>query len=711
MKKIKENQGKTGLLSVQLGAKALETNQKLIQDQYQGVFRMFQGARISSRISFVIFVFFLFWLGLVLRSAYLQILPNKKLSDLKHQLFQRTVTLKPRRGSIYDRYGRELAISIPSQSLFADPQRMTEPYYAAKKISKLLSLPHKKLLKKFLNKKRRFVWVKRHLSEKEVRKIKSWNLKGIHFIKEKKRFYTNQKSLSQVLGFTGMEGQGLEGIEKQYNDILKGESQKVLIQRDARGRPLFMDFSPFITRVSGFDIYLTIDSDLQFYLEKGLKEVIQESKAESAIALILSADTSEVLAMANVPNFNPNYPLKTKKTVLRNRAVTDIFEPGSTLKTFTVISALKKGKELFKTYSSHSGQLEIGKSVITEADTKKRFKAFLNMSEILTLSSNIGAAEIALDIGSKSLRKTLLQFGFGAKTGIDFPGEAKGLLRPLPWRPIETATIGFGHGFAGTALQIANAYVAIANGGILKKPFLVKQIRNPYTGEEKAFSDKTLRRVLTPEEARTLTLMLISATEEGGTGFKASVPGYFVAGKTGTAQKVDLENKGYKEGEYITSFAGFIPAHKPKFVIYLMVDGTKNNFYASSLVAPLFSQIASYSVRKSGLSPSFLTEENILLASEGLKQTASQKVKRQDLQQSERQKIKGDGIGSVVKRHIAFVDDSIPDLKGLSLREVLSTTQGLDFKFSIRGYGKLVRTIPLAGEPIPENKNITLIFD
>ena len=573
---------------------------------------IFKGQILRSRISFVIFVFFLFWLGLILRSAYLQILPNQKLSGLKHQLFERTVTLKPRRGSIYDRHGRELAISIPSQSLFADPQRMTEPYYVAKKLSKLLSISNKKLLKKLLNKKRRFVWIKRHLSEEEFQEIKSWKMKGIHFIKEKKRFYTNKETLSQVLGFTGVEGQGLEGIEKQYEKVLRGESEKVLIQRDARGRPLFTDFSAFITKVSGFDVYLTIDINLQFYLEKELKAAIQKSEAESAIALVLSAETSEILAMANIPNFNPNDPIQVEKSLIRNRAVTDIFEPGSTLKTFTLISALKQGRDLFKSYPTHKGRLEIGESIITEADTEKKFKAFLNMSEILSLSSNIGAAEVALDIGSKNLRKSLLHFGFGEKTGIDFPGEARGLLRSLPWRSIEIATISFGHGVAITALQIANAYAAIANGGFLRKPFLVKQIRNPYTGEEKTFTSQTLRRVLTSEEARTLTLMLISATEEGGTGFKASVPGYFVAGKTGTAQKVDLKNKGYKKGEYITSFAGFIPAQKPKFVIYLMVDGTKSNFYASSLAAPLFSQIASYSVRQAGLSPTVLKEINLV---------------------------------------------------------------------------------------------------
>ena len=519
----------------------------------------------------------------------------------------------------------------------------------------------------------------------EFQEIKSWKLEGLHFIKESKRFYTNENSLSQVLGFTGIDGQGLEGIEKQYDEILKGESQKILIQRDAKGRPLFMNFSPVISKVSGFDVYLTIDSDLQFYLEKGLEQAITKSQAESAVAVILSAKDSEVLAMANIPNYNSNIPNKEQPSYRRNRAVTDIFEPGSTLKTFTLISALKKGISLTHLYPSHGGHLKIGQSVIKEADPKKKFKAFLNMSEILALSSNVGAASIALDVGPENLRKTLLNFGFGKKTGIDFPGETHGLLRPLPWRPVETATISFGHGIASTALQVVNAYASIANGGLLKKPLLVKQIRNPYTGEEKYFHSQTLRRNLTTEEARTLSLILISTTEELGTGVKAAVPGYFVAGKTGTAQKVDLEKKGYKKGEYISSFAGFIPAHNPEFVIYLAIDGAKDNFYASSLVAPLFAQVASYSVRSMGLSPTLLAKDSMISPHKDKKKTAG--------------------------RQIAFVDNRIPELKGLTLREVLVKTQETGLQLKIYGSGRLIRSNPIAGESLPQNKKITLIFN
>ena len=678
---------------------------------------MFKSRIIRQRILFVTFVFSVLWGILFLRSAWLQLLPNPKLSKLQNKLFERTVTLKPRRGNIYDRHNKELAVSLSSQSLFADPKRMTEPYYTAKKLARLFKKSRKLYLKKFLNKNRRFVWIKRHLTKSELQQIKSWNLDGLYFLKESKRFYTNENSLSQVLGFTGVEGQGLEGIEKQYEDTLKGESQKVLIQRDARGRPLFRDFSPFISKVSGYDVHLTIDIDLQFYLENALKQVIGESQAESAIGLILSAETSEVLAMANVPVYNSNQARSFPVGKRRNRAVTDIFEPGSTLKTFTIISALQNGIGLAKKYSSQEGRLEIGSNVITEADPKKKFKAFLNLSEILAFSSNVGTGSLALDIGDKNLRKTLKTFGFGRKTGIDFPGEAKGLLRDLPWREIETATISFGHGIAGTALQVVNAYTAIANGGWLKQPLLVKKIRNPYTGEEKLFKAKKLKRILTENLARTLSLMLISVTEEHGTGVLANVPGYFTAGKTGTAQKVDLKNKGYKKGEYISSFAGFIPAHKPKFVIYLMIDGAKDNFYASSLVAPLFSKLASFSVRQAGLLPTVLREENMILASEeellpetqekNIKETKkSEKVSNIKKQQIMSRNITAKEDKTVTKQDVFFM----PQLKGLSVRQALKELSHQDLKLKIRGSGRLLKSVPEEGQVLDKKEPIILIF-
>ena len=696
---------------------------------------VFRSQVMKSRISFVIFFFVLLWLSLFVRSAYLQLIPHKQLSELQKKLFDRTVALKPRRGSIYDSQNKELAISIPSQSLFADPSQMAEPYYVAKKLSQLFKLSKKNYLKKLLNKKRRFIWIKRHLSEKEVQEVKSWNLKGLHFLKENKRFYTNGASLSQVLGFTGSDGQGLEGIEKQYNEVLKGEPQKILIQRDARGRPLFMDFSPFITKVSGYDVHLTIDSDLQFYLEKTIQKGIEKSQAESGIGVLLSAQNSEILAMANLPGYNPNAVNLSPSDKRRNRAVTDIFEPGSTMKPFTLISALKKGISPAKLYSTGGGELKIGSHTIREAEKKKDRKDFLNMSEILSLSSNVGISSIALEAGSKNLRRNLVNFGFGQKTGIDFPGEAKGVLRELPWREIETATISFGHGIAATALQIANAYASVANGGYLKQPSLVKKIKNPYTGEEKVFKTQPIRKVLSEKQAQSLSLMLTNVTEtKDGTGVLAKVPGYLTAGKTGTAQKVDLENKGYKKGEYISSFVGFIPAHKPEFVIYIMIDGAKNNFYASSLTAPLFSEVASYVVRQAGLSPSILKKENIIeerLIAGGSSSktfTANQPTQKEIRKEKSRlqsfisNKLKGyfkSHQNTVNKKEVLSQSDNLdlvkdfilmPDLKGLSLKESLQELRGYNLKVKIKGSGYLIESQPSKGELLSKNQKITLSF-
>ena len=644
---------------------------------------------MGNRIVFVIFCLTAAFLLLIGRSASLQLFPQQKLTDLKERQFEKTVKVTPRRGVIYDRNGEQLAVSVPSQSLFVDPYKIDKPYYAAKKISKVLNIPKKTLLKKFLNKKRRFVWVKRHLTDKEYKQVKAKKFKGFHFIKESKRFYTMGNSMSQVLGFTNIDGKGLEGIEKTYDKFLRGEEQRVVVKRDAIGRPLFSDFTPFVSQVSGFDIYLTIDSSLQFYFEKELQKAMEVSNAKSAMGLVMSVDTSEILAMVNLPNYNPNKPLQLKnKNHRRNRTVTDVFEPGSTLKTFTTVAAIQSGISPSKKYPTHNGKLQIGKKIITEAETDKKFKPFLSLPEILAYSSNIGAALLSFDVGQKKVRKTLDRFGFGEETGIDFIGESSGKLRSLPWRDIELATISYGHGVSATAIQMARAYTAIANGGFLKTPRLVKQIHNSYNGEERFFKNKDKgKSILTNHESQIMTLMLASVTDEGGTGEKAVVPGYLTAGKTGTAKKIDFEKGGYKESEYISSFAGFIPANKPEYVIYVVIDGATNNFYASLLAAPVFSKVASYNLRKNGVPPTFLKEENLILAEKDSKKDDK------------------------VERKIASFKNTVPNLKGLSLRELLTQVEDKDIKLKIYGSNRVIRTVPFAGEALPQNKTITVILN
>ena len=645
---------------------------------------------MKNRIVFTGAVLAALWLCLFFRAVDLQLLPHERLSRLKERIFETTVKINPRRGIIYDRKGRELALSIPSQSLFADPKTIKHPYYAAKKLSLLFNRPKKSFLKKLLSKKKRFVWLARHLTGKQIKAVQSWRLEGLHFIRETQRFYTGGGSLSQVIGFTGVDGQGLEGIEKRYDTALKGVEQRLLVKRDARGRPLFATFTPAIHRMSGSDVYLTIDRDIQFYMEKELIRAVKKSSAGSAMGVVMDVDTAEILAMVNVPNYNPGRPLSGDPGTRRNRVVTDIYEPGSTLKTFTMASAIENGRPPSRRYPTHGGLLRLEGEVIREADPKKRFNPFLSLSEILAFSSNIGSAETALDVGAKKLRKTLWNFGFGQKTGIAFPGEARGILRPLPWRPIETATVSFGHGIAATALQTANAYSALAGDGILKTPLLVRKIQNPYTGEETHFKTAGMKRAVSEKSARLLTLMLTGVIEKSATGSRAAVPGYLTAGKTGTAQKVNLKTGGYKTGEYISSFAGFIPAHKPKFVIYVVIDGAKDNFYASNLAAPIFSEVASYTVRKAGLTPVLLSEKDFIPLKP---ETAPNRAP------------------AFRKKAISFVEGKTPDLKGLSLREALSKTRPAGIQLKLYGSRKVIRTIPFAGEPLPKDRKITVILN
>lgn len=634
------------------------------------------------RIQFLFFLTFLFSAFLLMRGAQLQLFPESRLISTKKSLFEKVVTIKSRRGTIYDRYGRELALSISSHSLFADPSLIQNPNQVAQKLSSLLKLPRNQILKKIRNKKRRFVWMKRHISEKEKSAIDAWNIYGLGLIEEPKRIYPNGGLLAQVLGFTGVDGQGLEGLELHYDSLLRGQEQKIITSKDARGRPLFIDGGIRVDQSKGSDIYLTIDSDLQFVLERELSRALEKFEAESALGIILNAQSSEILALAQLPQFNPNHPFKFKSRLYRNRIVTDSFEPGSTFKTFVIATALKEGLAPHTQFYGEKGSFKIGNHTITEAETKKKFED-MNLSEILAVSSNVGSAKLALNLKDEALYSSLKEFGFGEKLGVEFPLEGKGILKAPPWRDIETATIGFGHGVSATSLQMVAAYTSIANGGWLKKPYILKSVVN-VSGQETVTSlkDQVIRKVLTPEQTQTLTLMLTQATSEKGTGYPARIQGYLTAGKTGTAQKPNLESGGYIPGEYLSSFIGFVPSDQPQFVISILMNSPKKYFYGSTVAAPVFSAVGNYVVRRFGIPPSYIEEPNIL--------------KKQETPQP------------ILSQTQSSSSEKTPEFTGLSLREALKKAKNLNIKVLIKGSGQVRSSFPHAGETLPQNRVVTL---
>lgn len=673
------------------------------------------------------------WGLLIVRAAALQVWPNRRLSALQARQFQTVITLSNRRGVIVDRNGHELAMSTTAYSIYADPKLIEGKKPAAKKISAILGESASSIYAKIKNPQKRFIWLERLTDKEHADKIKNLEIKGIQVVEEYKRVYPNEALLSQTLGFVGTEGQGLEGIELAYNQELQGDKRKVVVRRDARGRPLIVDGMMFAENPDGAEIKLTVDSDLQHEVESEIQNAITEYDADSAMAIVLDAKTSAILAMSSAPTFDSNVGSKAAQNVRKNRTLTDAFEPGSTLKTFVVAGALHdKVLQPNTRYNTENGRFQVGDRIIKEAEAHEKWSS-LTASEILAFSSNVGAAKIAFDMGGDRLAKTLSEFGFGQKTGIDLPGDAKGIIKPMPWTPISLATISFGQGIAVTALQMANAYAAVANGGILNTPYIVQSIRDSETGETKEFTTKQIRRVLTTEESASMRMMLAGVTSMGSGG-NAKVDGFMVGGKTGTAQKVDPNGRGYMKGAYISSFAGFIPATEPKFVVYVVVDHPrKNSYYGAQVTAPIFSRLASYAARRAGLPPVILSEKNLVDQNMMQKMTAgsnakvSKKLAKSFKNGKSRLPAQAKNLknpvtpdsdvltpSDVVTNSTAAVPepvlDSVPELKDLTLREVYRRVGGQDLQVQIKGQGVVSEVIPAAGSPIPSSRKIWVIL-
>jgi cell division protein FtsI (penicillin-binding protein 3) len=648
---------------------------------------------MRSRIVLLLIALTVFWSLIVGRAAYLQLLPNERLKALQKRQFETTVTLNARRGDVIDRNGNELAVSMTTYSLFADPKILEEPKKVARMLSKELKLPLKQVEDKLKGRQRRFVWIQRRLGKEMRDHLAEMKIRGLGFVEETERIYPNDRLLSHVLGFVGGDSQGLEGLELRYNEHLQAARKKVSLRRDARGRPLIVNGQVFSQAPDGSDIQLTIDRELQFVLEQELSQAVREHEADSAVGVVLDAQTSEILAMASAPSFDPNRAADFPHDRKRNRAITDSFEPGSTMKTFVIAGALSQGiLEPNTKWDVEGGRYKIGNRVIRESDSKNKW-SHLTTAQILAYSSNIGTTKVAFKMGQEKVLETLKAFGFGEKTGVDLPGEARGIMHGLPWKDHLMANISFGHGMTATALQVANAYAVIANGGYLKQPFVVKTIRDHETGEVLDIKPKTIRRVLVDDHVAKMRIMLAGTTTGEGTGLNARVAGYPVAGKTGTAQKVNPNGRGYLPGGYISSFGGFLPANDPRFVIYVAVDHPRKGYYGSAVAAPVFSRVARFAVRRSGLAPVLISQENMI--------PSAKKSAHLDHPASET------GASGTLSRPIGSV---VPDLAGLTLREVLGRVTGTGIKVKVTGQGFVTHTLPAAGTELAEARELTVFL-
>ncbi len=544
-------------------------------------------------------VFFSLWLVAIgTKVIYLQVFQGDLLSKKASDQYEASIQAEGKRGVIYDRNHREMAVSIDATSIAANPARLSDVGRTSTVLAKALQIDRKALIKK-LSLKRSFVWVQRLVSPKESAAVSALQISGIDFLAEHQRFYPNRTLAAQVLGFTGIDGNGLEGIEYRYNEELRGNPESRTILKDALGRG-FASEEETTGGTDGHDLVLTIDRTVQFLAEQAIKKAVDTFAAKSGMAVVLDPETGAVLGMAHYPFFNPNVYGEFEQWKWRNRAITDPFEPGSTMKIFTAAAALEKGGITSNSiFFCENGSYRVGGHTIH--DTHEN--GWLSLQQIVKYSSNIGAAKVLEKIGPEVLYTTLLDFGFGEKTGIDCPGETNGCLAPYrQWQGVDASTIAFGQGLSVSAIQLAAAVNAIANHGVLMQPYVVQSVTDAAGNEIVHFGPHVVRRAVSAETARTVTKIMETVTTEGGTGENAAIEGYSVAGKTGTAQEAD-DKGGYARGLYVSSFAGFVPAENPRATIVVIVTEPQKDHYGGTVAGPAFREIAEGILQYLGVQP------------------------------------------------------------------------------------------------------------
>lgn len=551
------------------------------------------------RILAVLLVLLLGYVLVAGRLLYLQVYKRAELASRAERQQERLVKLKAKRGTIFDRMGRELAISLEVDSVYGVPSKIEDPRRTARRLSPILQESPRELERK-LSRGNHFVWLSRKIEPGRARKVKDLNSKEIGLLSESRRFYPKKSLAGPVLGFTGMDNEGLEGIERAYDKALRGVNGWVVAEKDAIGRTVFPGGPGFQYKLpqTGHDLILTIDEVIQHIAEKELDAMLPKARAKGGFCIVMNPRTGEVLALAvrsggRFRPFNPNEPGYYRPEEWRNRCVTDTFEPGSIFKPFLAAAAVEeRAAHPMERFDCSAGKIQVADRVISDAHKN----GVLTFTDVIAESSNVGTIKIALRLGKERFSRYITGFGFGRKTGIDIPGEIAGLVKDYRlWSGVSIASIAIGQEIGVTPIQVASAYCALANGGTLMKPYIVSEIIDQEGKESRKFEPQVQGRVVSAETCAKVNKML-QRVVEAGTGGKAKPAGYTAAGKTGTAQKIDQKTGVYSKKEYVSSFAGFVPANDPRLVILVMVDSPEGVIYGGSVAAPVFKAVAEQSL-------------------------------------------------------------------------------------------------------------------
>jgi len=526
--------------------------------------------------------------GVILfRLVNLQVLQAAELTARADRQHQKSVMLEGARGTVTDRHGKVLAMNVEVPSIFGVPTSLDSPANAARSLSPVLHIRREEIEKK-LRQDKHFVWLARKVEPEQGRRLEQLSIDGIGMVMEGRRFYPKGPLLAHVLGFVGMDGVGLEGLERRYESQMHGEKRLTILQRDALGRTVFPKGLREQVPATGQALTLTIDEVIQYIAEKELEEAVDHARAKSGTIIVMEPRTGAILAMAVSPRFDPNAVASLTADRWRNRALTDTYEPGSTMKVVVAAAALEErvmmpGSMLF----GENGRMTIANTTIHDHEKL----GWMTFAQMIQKSSNIGAAKTGMLVGDQRLYRYLQAFGFGQRTDIDLPGEVSGLLKsPREWGRRSLASISMGQEVGVTPLQMITAVSAIANDGVLMKPYVVAEVRDQKGQHVKEILPQVKRRVVSPATARTLTTIM-EGVVTSGTGTKAAIPGFRVAGKTGTAQKVDPRTGTYSSALSIGSFVGFVPADAPRLAIIVVVDEPQGEAWGGVVAAPVFRRV------------------------------------------------------------------------------------------------------------------------
>jgi cell division protein FtsI (penicillin-binding protein 3) len=673
---------------------------------------------VSIRRALSVAAFIVFWmLAISLRLVYLQVSTHDSFVERARKQQQLALETSPERGQLLDRHERELARSIKTESIFVDPADLKSPgdiTCTARRLAEVLRSEEKTFSRQFEHAKEngsRFVWIARRLSVEQAEQIRGLGLPGVNFRSESKRFYPNGSLAAHVLGFVGIDGQGLGGVEQSLNEKVSGEPGKLFLEKDSTGTA-YEGFE--IPAKGGQTIVLTIDQSIQYRTDQALAAAVSQSRAKSGTAIVLDPRSGEILALANAPSFDPNRVGDSKPDTLRNWALENVYEPGSTFKIIAFAAALEKGLVKPADFiDCQMGAITVAKRVIHD------HKAFgrLTIADALAKSSNVAAIKLGLRVGDPTIYDYITRFGFGARTGIELPGETVGLVNPLKrWQPSSIGSIAIGQEIGVTPLQMVAAFGAVANDGVRVAPHVVREIRSS-SGAVVYQSNPEQRRVISRETASTLRSMLEGVTLKG-TAKLAQLDGYSAAGKTGTAQKIDPKLRTYSKTKHVASFVGFAPVNAPAVVIIVVIDEPGGAYHGGDVAAPVFREIAEQILPELGVAPDTTVKsvpELVARATQGL--GANLKLREAEARLDETRKATLPTVGAQNARggEIVYVPATsrailMPDLRGRSVRDVARACAQLGLQVEAHGEGRLTKQSPVPGTELWPGQTVYVEF-